>query len=490
MQRSGQSVARMALGVYQDASGRWREANGRFVSSARQAELGLDNAAKSGHRFSRSLGLSSVAMGAAGVAAKGTAIGIGLIGVGIVSAIKKAADFEAQLSSLGAVSNANAKQMAAFRAQALKACADTKYSALEAAKAQTELAKGGLSVAQIMKGGLSAALGLAAAGELDLALAAETTVQAMKQFGIDGNNATHVADALATAANKTTADVHHFAMALTQGGGAAKAAGLSFDETVAALELLADSSVRGSDAGTSPKAALTQIASPTKESAARMKELNLSFFDANGKMRPLASIAGDLRDRFKGMSEQQRLSTASTIAGTDGMRTLLALAKSGKGGIEDYTDGLKEQGTAADLAAKKQDNLKGRIEQLQGSLETAAIIIGTEMLPAVSEFAEGLTTKINEMAESGQLKSIGEDLAEGLDVAADAMIALAEAAPGVISGVRRCAAGLRGLRGPPHARWYPHDVDRRCHRRRQGDQHDPRPGTIDASGRCRTSTTR
>ena len=124
-------------------------------------------------RFNSQLGGTQAnankALGAVKTFTKGAALATG---VGLGYAVKKAADFEQQIDSLGSVSNATGRQMERFRKQAMKAGADTKFSALEAAKAQTELAKGGLQVKKILDGGLNSALALAAAGELDLAEAA------------------------------------------------------------------------------------------------------------------------------------------------------------------------------------------------------------------------------------------------------------------------------------------------------------------------------
>ena len=130
-----------------------------------------------------------------GAAAGGAAV------LGLKKVISGAADFEAQLDSLGAVSDASAKQMQRLEKQAMKAGAATKFSALDAAKAQTELAKGGLSLEKILSGGLNSSLALAAAGEMDLADAAATTANALNLFKLGGREAGHVADALATAAN-------------------------------------------------------------------------------------------------------------------------------------------------------------------------------------------------------------------------------------------------------------------------------------------------
>ena len=307
--------------------------NGRdfnlFGQAMYRARADMDAAEKRMRTVSERSQASLAAMGhAAKVVAGG---GILAVGAAVGISIKKAADFEAQLSSLQSVTGANARQMAALKKSAMDAGAATKYSALQAAQAQTELAKGGLSTAQILKGGLKGALALAAAGELDLADAASYTVNALKLFKLGGDQATHVADALATAANSTTADVQDFGMALTQGGGAARSAGLSFNETITLLESMAEVGVKNSDAGTSMKTALLQLLGPTKKQAEASKEAGISFLDQAGNMKSLGSISEMLRAKTGDMTKAQRTSLFQTLAGTDGFRTLLALYDAGPG---------------------------------------------------------------------------------------------------------------------------------------------------------------
>lgn len=382
-----------------------------------QAQLGATQAA------------GNKALGAITAFAKGSALAAG---GGIAYSIKKAADFESQLDSLGSVSGATGRQMERFRKQAMKAGAVTKFSALDAAQAQTELAKGGLSVAQIMRGGLRSSLALAAAGEMELAEAAAATANAINLFGLKGRDSIKVADMLAEAANATTADVSDFAIALTQGGSVAKSAGLSFRETVLALEALAKSGIKNSDAGTSLKTALIQLIKPTEKQAELANKLNLSFVDQEGKIKSLAGISTMLRDRLGGMTDAQRTATLATLAGTDGVRTLTALYDAGAPRLNRWEKGLAKQGTAAEVAARKQDNFRGKLENLQGSVETVAISIGSKMLPALTRAAERVTDIINDpkltSAEKFQrlAQMIGDAFARALPIIADKA---AQAAP-------------------------------------------------------------
>ena len=364
---------------------------------------------------------------AVATAAKVGVVGVGLLGGAAVkmgvSSVRAAMGFEEQMSSLGSVTGAGVAQMARHRAAALQAGAATKYSASQAVTAQTELAKGGISTANILNGGLKAALALAAAGELDLADAASYTANAMNLFGLSGGKTTHVADALATAANATTADVKDFGMALAAGGSVAKSAGLSFDQTVVALEALAASGIKNSDAGTSLKAALTQLINPTDKQAELAKQLGVNFIDASGNMKSLASISGMLRGKLGGLTATQRTAALATLAGTDGVRTLTSLYDAGPKGINAFSKGLGKQGSAAEVAAKKQDNLKGKIEGLKGSFETLQIVIGTALLPVLTKGAEKATGLVNSATKGAQRLQAAYDAsgAQGLLFALDDM---------------------------------------------------------------------
>lgn len=441
--------------VYATLGGRFSPAGFQAFGSAMvRARTQMEDGEK---RMKTSAQRTSASLHALGHAAK-VGAGAGILGLTAVlaSSVKSAADFEAQLSSLQSVSSATGRQMQQLRKSAMDAGAATKYSALDAAKAQTELAKGGLSVTKILGGGLKGALALAAAGEMDLADAASTTANALNLFNLNGSQAGHVADALATAANTTTADVSDFAIALTQGGAAAKAAGFSFNETVTYLEALANAGVKGSDAGTSMKAALTQIANPTKQAAGLMADLNLQFFDAQGKIKPLPAIAANLDRAFGGLTKQQRLQAAATIAGTDGMRGLLALYDSSPAQLRKWQDGLSKSGTAAEVAAKKQDNLKGRIENLKGSLETAGIALGTRLLPYLTQGAEKATDFINRLSAEGKIDQFATGLIHGGEKAATVLQDIGQAGAHIASdlapavGVLRDIADALNLSDPGH----------------------------------------
>lgn len=344
---------------------------------------------------------TSAAIG--GKLAKGAKLGgmalAGTLAYGLYKSVQVGADFEKQMDSLGAAAGATRQEMEALREQALKLGQDTAYSASEAAQAQTELVKGGIKVKDVIGGALPAALNLAAAGEIQLAAAAETTANAMQLFGLSGKQAGHVADLLATAANKTTADVEDFAMALKQGGGVAKLAGYDINETVQVLEAMAAAGYKNSDAGTSMKAAMIQLIKPTEKQAALAKQLGLSFVDQNGEMKKAEAISRQLRVATDGMTKSERARVFTTLAGTDGVRTLQALYDAGPAKLDKYAEANERVGVAQDIAREKMDNTAGSIEQLKGALETLGIRMFAAIGPPLRRVIDLATEGVQALSE-------------------------------------------------------------------------------------------
>jgi TP901 family phage tail tape measure protein len=349
---------------------------------------------------------------------KGMLVAGGAIGAGLGLAVKAAADFDKQLSAVRSVSNASAADMDRLRTAALKAGADTSFSAKQAAEAETELAKVGLSTADILGGALNGSLALAAAGQIDLGKAATISGQAMKIFGLQGQDVGHIADVLASGANKSAADVDQLSQAMSAGGLVAAQTGLSLEDTVGTLSAFADNALIGSDAGTSLKTMLQRLNPQSDEAATLMDQLGLRAFDAQGNFVGLEQYAGQLQKGLGGLSTEQRNAAMSTIFGSDAIRASNILVKLGSAGVHEYTTAVNDQGAAARTAAVQMDNLSGDFEQLKGSIETALIKSGSAGNGALRTLTQTATRAVNAFG----------DLPDGVQSAGFALAAVGSAA--------------------------------------------------------------
>jgi len=325
----------------------------------------------------------------------------GLIAAGLSLALNAAANFQQRLSGIQAVSGATGAQMALVSKKALQLGKDTKFSATEAAQAIEELVKAGISLPDVLNGAADAVVALAAAGEIDLPQAATIAANAMNVFKLSAKDMPGVADLIAGAANASAIDVGQFGQSLAQAGAAAALAGFDFKDLATGIALMGNAGIKGSDAGTSLKTMFLNLNPQTKKQIKLMKDLGIvtkegsnRFFDASGNAKSLADIAGILQTSLKGMTRQQKLSTLEILFGSDAIRAAAVVADQGKAGFDKMSAAMLKV-KAADVAAVRMKNLKGQIEQMKGSVETAAIVFGTLLIPRATQLAKSLEALAN-----------------------------------------------------------------------------------------------
>lgn len=303
------------------------------------------------------------------------------------AATSVAAGFDDAMSQVQGALGGASEDMDGLRDLALQLGADTVFSATESAQAMVELAKGGLTEAQIKGGALAASMDLAAAGQLNLADAAATTVQMMGSFGLGAGDATRIANALAGAANASSADVSDLTQAMSQCSAQASLAGWSLEDTAAALALFADHGVKGSDAGTSLKTMLQRLAAPTDQAAEAIAAYGLNIRDSNGKMKDISGIADELTGKLGGLSDAERDAALQTIFGSDASRAAAILMQSGSEGLAKYIAATNDATAAETMANAQKGELSWALENMGGAVESAAIAFGTALAPAITAVA-------------------------------------------------------------------------------------------------------
>ncbi|MBN0039483.1 phage tail tape measure protein [Cellulosimicrobium cellulans] len=372
--------------------------------------------------------------------------GLGIVGLGMAGfatlAVAKFAEFDAAMSSVQAATMESTDSMALLREAAIQAGADTQYSATEAAGAIEELAKAGVSTSDILGGGLTGALNLAASGAIDVASAAEIAASAMTQFGLSGEDVTHIADLLAAGAGKAQGGVEDLGMALNQAGLVASQTGLSIEETVGGLTAFAAAGLTGSDAGTSFKTMLQSLTPSSREAAKLMEELGISAYDSQGNFIGLAEFAGVLKGSLSELSVEQQNAAMKTIFGADAVRAASVLFQEGESGVREWIAAVDDQGYAAEQAAIRMDNLKGDLEGLSGSFETLLIRLGEGADGPLRGLVQGLDSVVDALggmspAAQGALLSI---------VGGGGLVALGVAGLGKLAvGVNEARLALQGL---------------------------------------------
>lgn len=363
-----------------------------FSSAMKDMKTFQDESATVSDKFS--------AMGSALTSVGGTltkSVTLPLVGVG-AAVMKVGSDFEAQMSRVQAISGATGDELKALTDQAIDLGATTAFSAGEAAEGMENLASAGFTTQEIMSA-MPGLLDLAASSGAELGTASEIAASAIRGFGLAASDAGHVADVFAEAAARTNAQTEDMGEAMRYIAPVAKAMGQSLEETAAAIGIMSDAGIKGSQAGTSLRSALSRLAKPTDVMLTKMGELGLSFYDAQGNMLPLNGIIEQLETNMAGLTQEQRNNALVTLFGQESLSGMLALMERGPEELRALTESFEDcDGAAAEMAETMLDNTKGSVEEMMGSIETLAIRLQQVMAPAVTAVVQKITEFVNKLS--------------------------------------------------------------------------------------------
>lgn len=324
-----------------------------------------------------------------------TSLTLPVLAIG-TAAVTTGNDFEKQMSRVQAIAGATKDELEKLTNQAIDLGASTSFSASEVASGMENLASAGFTTNEIIEA-MPGLLDLAASSGAELATASEIAASAIRGFGIEADQAGHVADVFAEAAARTNAQTEDMGEAMKYVAPVAKTVGLSIEETAAAIGIMSDAGVKGSQAGTTLRGGLTRIVKPTKMVRDAMAELGVEFYDSNGKMKSLTEIIKTLQDHTKGLTDETKNQALAQIFGTEALSGMLALVNRGSDELADMTKSFEEcDGAASEMADTMLDNTAGSLESLSGSLESAAIAIQKELAPYIKDLAEWIQDLVDE----------------------------------------------------------------------------------------------
>lgn len=342
-----------------------------------------------------SSGLGFGAMAAIGGKAV-TAVGSALKSV-TTSAVSAGMSFENAMSSVAAISGATGTNFESLSKKAKEMGASTKYTATEAANAMEYMAMAGWKTADMLSG-IDGIMNLAAASGSDLARTSDIVTDALTAFGKQAKDSGEFADVLAAASANANTNVDLMGETFKYVGSVAGAMGYSIQDISLATGLMANSSIKGSAAGTALRSTITRMAKPTEESSMAMSALGLSLTDTNGNMKSFGEVMKDMRKGMQGMTEDEKASYAAMLGGQEAMSGLLAIANASDEDFNKLSDAINNAaGSAEKMAGIKMDNLQGAVDELKSGMEGLGITAFEQASESLKGFAENAISVINNL---------------------------------------------------------------------------------------------
>lgn len=362
------------------------------------------------------------------------------------AAVKTAADFEASMSKVGAIAGdvteneisgiiqkagemglsfkegttTTETAMNILKAKAQQMGAITSFSASESAEAMQYMAMAGWKTADMMDG-IAGIMNLAAASGEDLAATSDIVTDGLTAFGLTAKDSARFADVLAAASSNANTNVSMMGESFKYCAPIAGTLGYSIEDTAVALGIMANSGIKGSQAGNALKTSLTRMAEGKDAVANTMKQLGISMTDSSGRTKSLMEVMENLRSSIgtvsvdlvdsagnlrqyddivadlskttEGLSQIQQIQAASTIFGKDNMAAMLTLVNAGTEDFNKLTKAIYGSAGSAEIMAEKMlDNLNGQLTLLKSATEGILITIGDKLLPYIKKAVSWLQT--------------------------------------------------------------------------------------------------
>lgn len=313
------------------------------------------------------------------------------------AAIQTGMQFDASMSNVyGLMSSLNLSQaqMDALRDTAREMGATTKFSASEAADAMGYMALAGWDDAQVIAG-IPGVLNLAAAANMDLAKASDIVTDTMTPFGMAAERAGEAADVFAYAQANSNTTVEALGEAMKYAAPTADAFGMTLQDTAAAMGVLANAGIKGSQGGTTLNAMLRDMKNNAKNGAIAIGKTKVALTNADGSYRSYAAIIRDIDKATSSMTASQRDAALGAIFGDESLKGILATLKQGPDALDAMTEGMYACGGAAeDMAATMGDNLKGDLAILESGAQDMAIALSDWLMPAARGVVQGIADMI------------------------------------------------------------------------------------------------
>lgn len=407
---------------------------------ASEYEAGLQDEEQKGSKFGSGL------KKAAGVAAGAVTAATGAVVAFAGKSVQAGMDFDSAMSQVAATMGTTTDQIGDLRDFAQEMGSTTAFSATQAAEALNYMALAGYDADTSMKM-LPTVLDLAAAGGMDLATASDMVTDASSALGLSIDETSQMVDKMAAASSNTNTSVAQLGEAMLAIGGTAKYLQGGTTELSTALGIMADNGIKGAEGGTHLRNMILSLSAPTDSAAAALEKLGVSALDADGNMRPLEDIFGDLNASMSGMATGEQAEVLSKIFNKTDLTAVNALLSTTSDRWAEVTTAIEgSQGAAEAMSTTQLDNLAGDITLFQSALEGAQIAISDSLSPELREFVQFGANSISSLTEAFKEGGLSGAMGELGNIIADGAKMLLEHAPDFIdAGMQLLGALGQGL---------------------------------------------
>jgi TP901 family phage tail tape measure protein len=420
----GSKITARDMQTLRSATFQYARANTNTVAGIRNsitAFRGLQEQVKIGSREFKRYGteiqkLEGKLRGIDGTAEKagrsmGQNLAAGLAAAGIGRALRgitmQAATFEGELRKAAAIEGGEGS-FGILKKEIEAVASVAAGTPTEVAALATALSRAGFTADQTAKSLRGIVLG-AEATDIAFADMGGIVGTILKTFGKDASQTGAVVDSLVKSANSANQTVTDVGEAMSYAASQASALGVSVDDTLALIALLADAGVKGSRAGTTIATGFNrmQIAAGGGDSEMRelirgsakmigaMDQLGATVLDTEGKLLPLDQVLIAIKRQMEGLSNTDKAIFTKALFGEEAGRGFLAVLQRTEPEINKMIKGVNNAGGVAEKTREKMRGFGDSVKVLGGNLQNVTNQIGGASNSVLKPFVDFLNAALS-----------------------------------------------------------------------------------------------
>lgn len=296
---------------------------------------------------------------------KGMGIAYGIAGAGMLvsEVVNQAAEYDNAMKTVENIlkSHDTAENFAGRFAQMTQVVRNvgmkTKFKVTEVADAAKFLAMAGFNVNAIQQA-ISPIADIALVGDTELGKTADLVTNIMTAYNIEPNKMRNAADIMTNTFTMSNTTLTEIAEAYKYAASLLSAGEVSFEEATAAIGVLGDAGIKGSQAGTTMRTIMANLANPTKKQRAGWEDIGISLTDKNGQRKDILQIFQELHDKNLDVDAYYRIFHKTAASGA------VALATHADKWEKVYLENFLAGGMTRRLAEEKQNTFQGLWAQL------------------------------------------------------------------------------------------------------------------------------
>lgn len=293
----------------------------------------------------------------------GIAYGIGMIGSMIGDIVSQATEYDNTMKTVESILASHSKDInfaerfASMQTTVRRIGVQTKYKVTEVAEAAKFLAMAGLAVDEISTAMPSIA-NIALIGDTELGQTADMVTNIMTAYNMQAHQMAWASDVMTNTFTMTNTTLTEIAESFKYSASLLSAAGVNFEESTAAIGILGDAGIKGSQAGTTLRTIMANIVKPTKKQKGVWDAAGIRTVDSHGEQRELIDIFRDINKANLNVADFYGMFHKTAAQGA------VALAYH----VDKWNNVIHEnflsEGMAARLAEEKKNTLQGLWAQL------------------------------------------------------------------------------------------------------------------------------